>query len=72
MEETVYIGIYHSGKMVAAAHWPSVDDIQVEYIDHLHDLGFEIRPSTKEEYELTGWDELTPEDLKEGNYYYET
>lgn len=72
MEETVYVGIYYDGKMVAAALWPSADDIQVEYIDHLHDLGFELRQSTKEEYQATGWDELTPEDLKEGNYYYET
>lgn len=70
--EMVYIGVFKAGELLATMCWPSPEEVSVEFIDGLHDMGCVIKPFTKEEYEAEGWDELTPADIKAGNYYWET
>lgn len=72
MADTIYIGVFKNDELIATMQWPEGEETNVEFIDNLHDMGLVVKAFTQEEYDATGWDELTREDIVNGNYYYET
>lgn len=67
----VYIKIEKSGQLIGYLTFPDEDTLgdNMEFMDSLFDTNYVITHSTKEEYEsFDGGDELSVEDIKNGNY----
>ena len=67
----VYIKIEKSGQLIGYLTFPDEDTLgdNMEFMDSLFDTNYVITRSTKEEYEsFDGGDELSVEDIKNGNY----
>jgi hypothetical protein len=67
----VYIKIEKNGDLIGYVTFPDEDVLgdNIEVMDSLFDTGYVITRSTKEEYDsFDGGDELSVEDIKNGNY----
>jgi hypothetical protein len=67
----VYIKIEKGGQLIGYLTFPDEDTLEdnMEFMDSLFDTNYVITRSTKEEYEsFDGGDELSVEDIKNGNY----
>ena len=67
----VYIKIEKNGDLIGYLTFPDEDVLgnNIEIMDSLFDVGYVITHSTKEEYDsFNGGDELSIDDIKNGNY----
>jgi hypothetical protein len=67
----VYIKIEKGGQLIGYLTFPDEDTLgdNMEFMDSLFDTNYVITRSTKEEYEsFDGGDELSVEDIKNGDY----
>ena len=67
----VYIKIEKNGDLIGYVTFPDEDVLgnNIEIMDSLFDAGYVITHSTKEEYDsFNGGDELSLDDIKNGNY----
>ena len=67
----VYIKIEKNGDLIGYLTFPDEDVLgnYIEIMDSLFDAGYVITHSTKEEYDsFNGGDELSIDDIKNGNY----
>ena len=67
----VYIKIEKNGDLIGYVTFPDEDVLgnNIEIMDSLFDAGYVITHSTKEEYDsFNGGDELSMDDIKNGNY----
>ena len=67
----VYIKIEKNGDLIGYLTLPDEDVLgnNIEIMDSLFDAGYVITHSTKEEYDsFNGGDELSLDDIKNGNY----
>ena len=70
----VYIKIEKNGDLIGYVTFPDEDVLgnNIEIMDSLFDAGYVITHSTKEEYDsFNGGDELSIDDIKNGNYLVE-
>jgi hypothetical protein len=70
----VYIKIEKNGDLIGYVTFPDEDVLgdNIEVMDSLFDTGYVITRSTKEEYDsFDGGDELSIDDIKNGNYLVE-
>ena len=69
----VYIKIEKNGDLIGYVTFPDEDVLgnNIEIMDSLFDAGYVITHSTKEEYDsFNGGDELSIDDIKNGNNQY--
>jgi len=67
----VYIKIEKNGELIGYITFPDEDVLgdNIEIMDSLFDTGYVVTHSTKEEYDsFDGGDELSIDDIKNGNY----
>jgi hypothetical protein len=67
----IYIKIEKNGDLIGYLTFPDEDVLEnsIEVMDSLFDTGYIITRSTKEEYDsFDGGDELSIDDIKNGNY----
>lgn len=67
----VYIKIEKNGNLIGYVTFPDEDVMgdNIDVMDSLFDTGYVITRSTKEEYDsFDGGDELSIDDIKNGNY----
>lgn len=70
--EKIYIGVFKGNQPMGTMVFNSIDEVEVSFIDGLHDAGYELQAFTKEQYDaFEEGDELTIDELAEGEYYYE-
>jgi len=70
--EKIYIGVFKGNQPMGTMLFNSIDEVEVSFIDGLHDAGYELQAFTKEQYDaFEEGDELTIDELAEGEYYYE-
>lgn len=68
---TVYIKIEKNGFLVGYLNFPDEDTMadNMIFFDDMFDAGYILTRTTKEEYDsFEGGDELSVEDIKNGNY----
>lgn len=70
--EKIYIGVFKGNQPMGTMVFNSIDEVEVSFIDGLHDAGYELQAFTKEQYDaFEEGDELTIDELADGEYYYE-
>jgi len=67
----VYIKIEKGGQLIGYLTFPDEETLgdNIDFMDSLFDIDYVVTRSTKEEYDsFDGGDELSVEDIKNGNY----
>jgi|LauGreDrversion4_2_1035121.scaffolds.fasta_scaffold3337857_1 hypothetical protein len=70
--EKIYIGVFKDNQPMGTMMFNSIEEVTVSFVDGLHDAGYELQAFTKEQYDMfEDGDEITADELAEGEYYYE-
>jgi hypothetical protein len=61
-----YASIYKEGKQIGVI---TLEEISIEFLDKMFDMGYDIKNITQKEYDdYDEGDELTMDDIRNGNY----
>jgi hypothetical protein len=61
-----YASIYKDGKQIGVI---TLEEISIEFLDKMFDMGYDIKNITQKEYDdYDEGDELTMDDIRNGNY----